>query len=143
MVVAEDGALLVTEDGARIRRISPDGIVSTLAGGEVEDFADGPGRDARFSGASGLAVDREGNVLVVETSGRIRKILPGAMVFTLAGSTARGGTDGALLEATFDTPTGIAIARNGDIFILEPGKHRIRKLSNDRVTTFHQGMPAQ
>ncbi len=141
MIVAPDGALLLTDGGARVRRVGLDGAVTTLAGGDRTGFADGPGTDARFDGASGLALDAQGNVLVAETSGRIRKISPSGMVTTLAGSGKAGSKDGPLLEATFDEPTGIAIAANGDTFILEPLTHRIRKISADRVTTIHQGIP--
>jgi hypothetical protein len=80
-------------------------------------------------------------LLVAETSGRIREISPAGMVATIAGSGAKGGKDGPLLAATFDEPTGIAIAPNGDIFILEPGNHRVRKIANGLVTTLHQGLP--
>ena len=142
MVVAPDGALLLTDDGARIRRVGSDGAVTTLAGGEKNGFADEPRADARFDGASGLALDAQGNVLIAETSGRIRKISADGMATTLAGSGKAGSKDGPLLEATFDRPTGIAIAPSGDTFILEPGPHRVRKISAGRVTTIHQGIPA-
>lgn len=96
---------------------------------------------------SGIAVDEKGRVfftvgpMIVEQSGRIRKISPDGMVTTLAGSERKGGNDGPLLEATFDEPTGIAVAPNGDWFVLEPHRPRIRKISNGRVTTIHQGLP--
>jgi len=141
MLVASDGALLLTEDSARVRRVTPDGTVSTLAGGIRKGDTDGNGTDARFDGASGLAFDAQGNVLVVEQVGRIREISPDGMVTTLAGSRKKGSHDGPLLEATFDEPTGIAVAPSRDWFVLEPHRPRVRKISNGRVTTIHQGIP--
>ena len=94
----------------------------------------------RFDGASGLAIDPHGNVLVVEQSGRIRRIAPDGVVTTLAGSGRKGSKDGSLLEATFDEPTGIALAPNGDWFVLEPHRSRVRKISDGRVTTIHPGL---
>jgi streptogramin lyase len=142
MIVAPDGALLLTDEGLRVRRVAPDGWVTTLAGGAKRGFVDGKGSEARFDGARGLALDPEGNLLVVETSGRIRRITPAGIVKTLAGRGARGHVDGRFLEAIFDAPTGIAAGANGDIFILEPGAHRVRKISGGRVTTLHEGIPA-
>ena len=60
---------------------------------------------------------------------------------TLAGSSNAGSRDGPLLEATFAEPTGIAIGPTGDIYVLEPGSHRIRRISEGRVTTINQGLP--
>jgi hypothetical protein len=141
MLVAPDGALLMTDDYLRVRRVAPDGTVTTLAGGSQKGQVDGCGTEARFDGACGLAIDPQGNVRVVEQSGRVRKISPDGVVTTVAGSGQKGSKDGPLLEATFDEPTGIALAPNGDWFVLEPHRPRIRKISNGRVTTIHQGLP--
>jgi hypothetical protein len=141
MINRPDGTLLLTDDYARVRRVDANGNVATLAGGATRGFADGPGTEARFDGAAGLALDTQGNVLVVESSGRIRRINPAGVVTTLAGSGKAGNRDGPLLEATFAEPTGIAIGSTGDIYVLEPGIHRIRKISQSRVTTIHQGLP--
>jgi hypothetical protein len=142
MIATREGAILLTDAGTRVRRITSEGLVTTLAGGELEGFADGPGAAARFDGASGLAMDVHGHVFVVETSGRIRKISATGFVSTFAGSGTAGSKDGPLLEATFTGPTGIALAGNGDIFILEPDHHRVRKISGGRVTTLHRGIPS-
>jgi len=141
MLAAPDGALLLTDDFARVRRVASDGTVITIAGGRERGHADGQGNTAHFDGASGLAFDAQGNVLVVEQSGRIRKISSAGVVTTLAGSGRKGGNDGPLLEATFDEPTGIAVAPNGDWFVLESHGPRVRRISNGRVTTIHQGLP--
>jgi len=141
MIIRPDGALLLTDDYARVRRIDSDGRVTTLAGGMARGFADGTGAQARFDGAAGLALDAKGNVLVAESSGRIRQVDPVGTVTTLAGSGRPGSRDGPLLEATFSEPTGIAIGPTGDLYVLETGTHRIRRISGNRVTTVHQGLP--
>lgn len=129
MIVARDGAVLLTDNYSRVRRIAPDGTVTTLAGGTNQTQLD----------AGGLALDAEDNLLVVDHGGLIRKIFPQGAVTAFAGS--RNGTrDGPLLEATFDRPTGIAIASNGDMFVLEPHGTRVRKISSGRVTTIYKGL---
>jgi len=141
MIVGPDGSLLLTEDYARVRRVSSNGVVTTIAGGATRGFANGRGAEARFDGATGLALDARGNVLVAEFSGRIRQIDPAGVVTTLAGTGKAGGKDGPLLDATFDEPTGIAIGPTGDVFVLETGAHRVRRISGGRVTLLHQGLP--
>ena len=141
MIVSPDGALLLSDDSARVRRVEANGKVTTLAGGITRGFADGQGTAARFDGAAGLALDAQGDVLVAESSGRIRRIDAASVVTTLAGSAKTGSQDGPALEATFTEPTGIALGPTGDIYVLEPGNHRIRKISHGRVTTVHEGLP--
>lgn len=141
MVMAPDGALVITDGLARIRRVTTDGTVTTIAGGAERGHAEGPGSVARFDGASGLAFDPLGNLFVAEQSGRIRRITPDGVVNTFAGSGRRGRTDGPPLEATFEDPTGIAIGPDGDVFVLEPSRPRVRRISATRVSTVHSGLP--
>lgn len=141
LLATADGALLLTDNDRSVRRIAPDGIVTTLAGGSERGYRDGPGPDARFDGASGLALDARGNVVVVERTGRIRQLTKEGLVTTLAGTTNGGSTDGPVATATFDEPTGIAVALDGDLFVLEPHGPRVRRISGGRVTTVLRGLP--
>jgi hypothetical protein len=141
LLATAEGALLLTDDDYRVRWIAPDGTVTTLAGGGDRGYRDGPGPDARFEGASGLALDARGNVLVVERAGRIRQISTNRIVSTLAGTPKGGSTDGPVATASFDEPTGIAVAPNGDLFVLEPNGPRVRRISNGRVVTILTGLP--
>ena len=133
MLVLSNGDLLVTDDGKHVRSVAPDGTVSTLATG--------------FHGARGLAVDAQDSILVAEygetgrAGGRIRRIAPDGTMTTFAGFERRRPVDGPLLEASFAGPSGVAVAPNGDVFVLEPDGPRVRKISNGQVTTVLKGLP--
>ncbi|MDR2208254.1 MAG: hypothetical protein LBE22_04690 [Azoarcus sp.] len=111
----------------RVRKITPTGEVSTLAGGEG-GFADGIGDDARFRSPFGIAIDAAGNLYVAdEGNHRIRKITPAGEVSTLAGS-EYGFADGIGSAARFYRPFGIAIDAAGDLYVADFRNHRIRKI---------------
>jgi streptogramin lyase len=131
MVVGEDGTLLLTDNGSRVRRISKDGAVSTLARATNQ---------IRFEPA-GLAIEPGGNLLVVDSVGFVHRFLTNGVVVKWAGSGKGRSQDGPRFEAVFDAPTGIAIGPNGDVFVLEPNEPRVRKISEGRVETIHRGLP--
>ena len=120
---------------SRIRKITPDGTVSTLAGSGIEGSADGPGARATFTVPEGIAVDANGNIYIADTgNNKIRKISPLGIVSTLAGSVS-GLADGPVASATFSAPYAIAVNATGDLFIADiSGK--IRKISSGVVSTF-------
>lgn len=141
-LLTPDGSLLVSDGGLRVRKVAPDGQVTTLAGGAESKHVDGSREVARFVDARGLAMDAQGRVLVADAGGeRIRSITAEGTVTTVAGSGAASGVDGAALEASFDGPSGIAVATNGDILVWEPERSRVRKISGGRVTTILNGLP--
>ncbi len=115
------GNVLVADTGNNaIRVISAQGVVTTLAGDGTAGFADGPGKQARFNGPTGVAVDALGNVFVTDTyNDRIRKIAPDGSVSTVAGGVAAGLLDGPAGAALFDTPTGLALDVQGNLFIAD------------------------
>jgi surface protein len=120
----------------RIRKMSPSGTVTTVAGGGGVGFADGIGTSTRFSLPRGLAVDKAGNLYVSDTqNNRIRKITPTGTVTTLAGSN-KTAIDGTAENAQFNSPTGIARDTSGNIYVADTFNHRIRKITpNGLVTT--------
>ena len=112
----------------RIRKISPTAVVSTLAGSS-SGYMDGTGTAAQFNQPSGVAVDSSGNVYVADFSNhRIRKISPAGVVTTFAGSSS-GYMDGALADAKFNGPTGVAVDSSGFFYVADRDNHRIRKIS--------------
>jgi sugar lactone lactonase YvrE len=131
------GNLYVADTGNHaIRRIAPDGSVTTLAGDGQPGNADGQGRAARFNAPVGLAVDRQGNVYVADTyNDRIRRITPEGLVSTLAGGARPGDADGAAMDAAFDTPTAIAVSKEGILFVADTGNNAIRRIGVDGVVS--------
>jgi sugar lactone lactonase YvrE len=118
-----------------IRKITPAGVVTTLAGNGTRGFADGVGRDASFAEPKGVAVDSAGNVYVADTlNSAIRKITPAGVVTTLAGN-GDGWVDGAGSDAKFSLPTGIAVDSAGTLYVADSLNHAIRKITPAGVVT--------
>lgn len=119
----------------RIRKITPVGLVSTLAGSNTGGSADGTGAAAQFSNPFGVAVDAAGNVYVADSQNHsIRKVTADGVVTTLAGSTP-GSADGVGIAAQFFNPSGIAVDSHGNVFVADFDNHRIRKVTPAGVVT--------
>lgn len=113
----------------RIRKITQKGEVTTLAGTDEKGFVDGVGKEARFHTPTGIAVDKEGYIYVADSVNHsIRKISSNGEVITLAGSGKSGYADGLGNKARFASPYGLAIDKNGNIFVSEQKNNRIRKI---------------
>src|SRR5215831_17978682 len=125
------GNLYVADTGNnRIRKISTQGVVSTLAGDGTAGYADGPAAQAKFDGPIGVAVDKAGNVFVADTyNDRVRLISPSGQVTTLAGAKGPGYADGPAATALFDTPCGLAVKPDGSVIVADTGNHRLRRIS--------------
>lgn len=136
------GNLYVADAGEsnRIRKITPDGIVSTLAGGG-EGFQDGQGANAKFNTPSQLALDAQGNLYVADTGNNaVRRVTPDGAVTTIAGSGHVGARDGAAREAELNAPVGVAVDAQGNVYVADTYNDRIRKVATDgQVTTIAGG----
>ncbi len=138
LAVDGTGNVYVADLGSdTIRKITPGGFVTTLAGTpRVSGTADGTGGAALFNDPSALAVDGSGNLYVADGANTIRKIAPGGMVTTLAGTPGVSGTaDGTGGAAQFDDPTGVAVDHNGNIYVADSSNHTIRKVTPGGVVT--------
>jgi sugar lactone lactonase YvrE len=127
-----------------IRKITPDGVVSTLAGNAASHGStDGPGGEARFLAPFGLAVDGDDNVYVADTfNNLIRKITPDGVVSTLAGQAGHpGSTDGNGLLARFRNPWGIAVDVQGNLVVADMSNDTIRKITPAGVVSTLAGQP--
>jgi streptogramin lyase len=124
-----------------IRKITPDGVVSTFAGSGDAGYADGTGTKATFNSPRGLAIDGSGNIFVADMGNNlIRKITPAGVVTTFAGSRGASYLDNATAtSATFNKPNGIAIDANNNIYIAEALNHAIRKITPAGVVTTFVG----
>lgn len=127
----------------KIRKITPNGLVTTLAGNGTFGFTDSPnGLAASFGNPSGVAVDKFGNVYVADHLNHlIRKISPAGAVTTLAGSRVnapnnQGRQDGFGSAATLYRPYGLTVAPNGNIYVADEWNYLIRKITPaGQVTT--------
>ncbi|MEB3196230.1 MAG: NHL repeat-containing protein [Candidatus Sericytochromatia bacterium] len=130
-----DGSLYVTDTNAcRIRKISPDGMVSTLAGSNA-GFADGPGLIAKFDAPVGLSVAPDGTVFVADSlNNRIRKISPQGIVSTLAGS-QEGYLDGPGTMAQFYSPFDLVWRPDGGLIVADTYNDRLRAIAPDGTVT--------
>jgi sugar lactone lactonase YvrE len=134
------GTVYVADAGNfTIRRIGPDGQVSTLAGeAGSSGSADGIGSAARFAFPTGVACDADGNVFVADRENcTIRRVTPAGVVTTVAGKAGSWGSrDGHASAARFNGPEGIACDAAGNLFVAEFGNSTIRKITPaGRVTT--------
>jgi hypothetical protein len=133
------GNVYVADSGNNtVRKITPEGVVTTLAGAVgVSGYADGPGNVARFAAIRGIAVDLSGNVYVSEhVNHTVRKITPGGVVSTLAGTAGvAGSADGFGIAASFNGPSGLAVDGFGNVYVAEYWNHTLRKISAEGLVS--------
>ena len=139
IAVDRGGRLYVADDlDHTIRMISTGGYVSTLAGEPGQSGgADGVGREARFRGPKGIAVDGYGNIYVADTGNSvIRKITSLGEVTTWAGKIGGpGDADGPVEAARFHKPESVAADEAGNVFVADTGNRSIRQISLDGTVT--------
>jgi serine/threonine protein kinase/sugar lactone lactonase YvrE len=133
VAIDKSGNTYVTDmSNFTIRKISPGGLVTTLAGqAGSSGSGDGPGKYPRFWDSHGIAVDSGANLYVADTGNdTIRKITPFGEVTTLAGLAASPGqADGNGPTARFRNPEGIAVDGAGNIYVADTDNHAIRKIT--------------
>ena len=130
------GNIYVADSGNHaIRRVSPLGVVTTIAGNGSPGTADGTGTAAQFNNPTGIVMDSSGNFLIADTgSHTIRKMTPGGVVTTVAGLAGFSGSqDGA--NPLFNHPQGVATDAAGNIYVADTSNHTLRKISASGQTT--------
>jgi sugar lactone lactonase YvrE len=142
VILGPGGTLYIADSGNnRIRKLSPDGIVTTVAGDGTQGFGGdgGPATKAKFSRPIGMALAPDGSLYVADSGNRrVRVILPNGTIQTIAGNgtNAYEGDNGPALQAGFGRPTWLALDAKGDLYVSDSGTgeldQRIRKLTFSR-----------
>lgn len=146
LAVGADDSIYIADGGNnRIRRLrseldqagNPQWVVSTLAGNGTYGFADGPAATAEFKYPQGVAVNAVGVVFVADTANhRIRRIATDGTVSTFAGDGTPGLVDGVGSQARFNSPRGIAVDQQGNIYVADTGNAAVRLInSSGQVST--------
>ena len=125
----------------RIRKITPEGVVTSIAGSGSPGYADGTGATAQFNAPYGIAIDGTGNLFVTELGNHcIRKITPAGVVTTVAGTAGLAGfADGPGTEAKFAGPVGITIDGSNNLIVADIGNNRLRKITPTGVVSTFVG----
>lgn len=136
------GNLFVAElQGNRVRKIAPDGTISTVAGNGKYgyDGDGGPAIKATISGPYGLTLDQQGSVYIATADSRVRKIDPGGTITLVAGTgTGTGlirsqGDGGPAVKATLSAPKGVAVDAAGNVYIADTSNARLRVVDRNGV----------
>ncbi|MBV9185766.1 MAG: hypothetical protein JO093_09085 [Acidobacteria bacterium] len=139
--IARDAAgnLYISSTDSTIRRLSPAGEVTTIAGlWGSSGWADGVGAQARFSNPYGIALDDAGNLYVADAGNQVIRMitLSSHAVTTIAGAPGVAqSVDGSIAAARFNDPRGVIVDHNGVIYVAEYGTGKIRKIANGTVST--------
>jgi sugar lactone lactonase YvrE len=142
LAIDASGNLFIADTGNnRVRRVSPAGIIVTVAGTGAAGYSGdgGPAASARLSAPVGLALDASGNLLIADTGNHsVRKVSVDGMIATLAGNGVAGASGGLgpAVSAQLSSPTGLAFDSSGKLFIADSGNNRIRVVSMGTISTF-------
>src|SRR5690242_7127511 len=124
----------------RVRKVTPGGIISTVAGTGVYSFSGdgGPAINAALNVAAAVAVDASGNLFIVDrANARIRKVAPDGIITTFAGNGTLGfsGDGGLATSAMLNQPGSVAVDSNGNLFITDESNCRVRKVTPQGIIT--------
>lgn len=141
VAIDNDGNVIVADSGNNcIRKVTPAGQVTTIAGQGTDAWQDGMGASAKFHNPSDVAVDPAGNIIVADMFNHcIRKITPEGFVSTLAGSGVRGCQNGRGVNARFNEPQGVTIDQEGDVIVCDVGNNSLRKVTAQGDVTILAG----
>jgi len=143
-VDASGNVYVADSSNHRIRRITPAGAVSTVAGSSTWGYHDNTGALAQLRSPESIAVDASGNIYLSDYQNRcIRLITPAGVVTTIAGTNVSGYVDSPTGSvARFNSPWAIAISSAGDLYIADYGNNRIRKVTPAGAVTTVAGTGA-
>jgi len=136
-----DGNIFLADRGNNVvRKITPDGTVSTFSGSGSVGNDDGQAGSATFKSVFGLRILPDNRILVVdESNNNIRLISTSGTVSTLAGSGDSGYQEGVGTSAKFDSPTDICVGHDGAFYVTDTDNHAIRRVDHDGTTSTFAG----
>lgn len=142
VAVATDGSLYIADAfNHRIRRVGPDGLITTIAGNGVSGFSGdgGPATSASLSFPGGVAVAPDGSVYIADGGNdRVRRVGSDGLITTFAGNAEKfkfgaGGDGGPATEAQVAFPSAVAIGLDGSVYIAQSTHHRVRRVTPDGI----------
>ena len=140
-VDAADNLYIADWGNHRVRRVAPDGTITTVAGNGTDDFCGdgGPATQACLSGPHGLAVDAAGNLYIAEWwNARVRRVAPDGTITTVAGNGSNGrfcGDGGPATQACLNRPGWLAVDAAGNLYFPDWGNARVRRVAPDGTIT--------
>ncbi len=142
-VAVDGGGSLYIADywNHRVRKISPNGVITTVAGTGMPGYSGDGGLAVRAQvwGPLAVAVDLVGNILIADESNhRIRKVAPDGIITTIAGTGSPGGYSGdggPATSARLNGPKGVTVDTHGNLYIADTVNNRVRKVSPDGIIT--------
>ncbi|MCH8266466.1 MAG: hypothetical protein IH846_03000, partial [Acidobacteria bacterium] len=139
VAVDADGNLYIADTYSnRIRKVTPGGTITTVAGsGSADPGAGGPATSALLDVPTGVAVDGTGNLYIADGSNRVRRISSGGIIDTVAGTGIEdfSGDEGPATSATLNQAFGVAVDGSGNLYIADTGNNRIRRVALDGTIT--------
>ncbi|MBI2877240.1 MAG: hypothetical protein HYY20_10190 [Candidatus Tectomicrobia bacterium] len=144
VAVGPDGSFYIADEiNIRVRRVGPDGIITTVAGNGSYGLSGdgGPATAARLGYPWGVAVGPDGSLYIADTGNdRIRRVGPDGIIMTAAGNGyGHSGDGGPATAAKLRRPEGVAVGPDGSLYIADTGNHRIRRVGPDGIITTAAG----
>ena len=142
VAVGEDGSVYVADFGnARVRRISPDGVIDTVAGGGTGVGNPRTALAARLKGPRNVAVGPEGNLYISDFADHlIYRVSPSGSLSVLTGNGSPGFLGpGLAAGAPINAPAGIVVAPDGTVYFADTGNNRVRRVRNGYISTVAGG----
>ncbi|WP_433794249.1 hypothetical protein [Actinoplanes sp. CA-252034] len=136
---SSDTMYIADTDNNRIRKVTPGGVISTVAGTGLASGAVGDGAaaaSAQVRKPQDVAVDGSGNLYIADFGlNRIRKVTPGGVISTIAGTGTAGSTwTGTATTTQINKPYGIAVVANGDVYFADSGNNRVLRISGATIS---------